>query len=109
MCASFGFGALARAYTGQSSRCALALHRIRATTPLAEERVATFKAIVIEKCDGGQNVRLADLDEANLVEGDRVVRVEWSTVNYKDGHAVAGKAPVAQTCAMCGGSEFCEL
>src|SRR5262249_19679114 len=47
--------------------------------------VPTFKAIVIEKSDGGQKVRLADFDEANLMEGDVTVRVEWSTVNYKDG------------------------
>ena len=42
----------------------------------------TFKAIVIEKSDGGQKVRLTDFDEANLMDGDVTVRVEWSTVNY---------------------------
>ena len=47
----------------------------------------TFKAIVIEKGDGGQKVRLTDFDEANLMEGDVTIRVEWSTVNYKDGLA----------------------
>src|SRR5262249_60119384 len=45
----------------------------------------TFKAIVVEKSDGGQKVGLADFDEANLMAGDVDVRVEWSTVNYKDG------------------------
>ena len=48
----------------------------------------TFKAIVIEKGDGGQKVRLTDFDEANLMEGDVTIRVEWSTVNYKDGLAL---------------------
>ena len=51
----------------------------------------TFKAIVIEKSDGGQKVGLTDFDEANLMDGDVTVRVEWSTVNYKDGLAVTGK------------------
>ncbi|HVI65336.1 MAG TPA: oxidoreductase, partial [Bradyrhizobium sp.] len=53
----------------------------------------TFKAIVVEKGDGGQKVRLTDFDEANLMDGDVTVRVEWSTVNYKDGLAITGKAP----------------
>ena len=52
----------------------------------------TFK-VVIEKGDGGQKVRLTDLDEANLMEGDVTIRVEWSTVNYKDGLALTGSSP----------------
>jgi NADPH:quinone reductase-like Zn-dependent oxidoreductase len=64
--------------------------------------VPTFKAIVVEKSDGGQKVALTDFDEANLMEGDVTVRVEWSTVNYKDGLAVAllaklGFAVIAST------------
>ncbi len=55
--------------------------------------MATFKAIVVEKSDGGQKVGLTDFDEVNLMEGDVTVRVEWSTVNYKDGLAMIGKAP----------------
>jgi NADPH:quinone reductase-like Zn-dependent oxidoreductase len=54
--------------------------------------VPTFKAIVVEKSDSGQKVCLTDFDEANLMEGDVTVRVEWSTVNYKDGLALTGKA-----------------
>src|SRR5207248_2793467 len=52
------------------------------------------------------NVRLADFDEANLMEGDVAVRVEWSTVNYKDGLAVAGKAPVVRRWPMIAGIDF---
>lgn len=66
----------------------------------------TFKAIVIEKGDGGQNVRLTDFDEANLMEGDVTVRVEWSTVNYKDGLAITGKAPVVRRFPMIAGIDF---
>jgi acrylyl-CoA reductase (NADPH) len=68
--------------------------------------VPTFKAIVVEKNDGGQNVRLADFDEANLMDGDVTVRVEWSTVNYKDGLAVTGKMPVVRRFPMIAGIDF---
>jgi acrylyl-CoA reductase (NADPH) len=68
--------------------------------------VPTFKAIVIEKVDGGQKVGLTDFDEANLMEGDVTVRVEWSTVNYKDGLAVTGKAPVVRRFPMIAGIDL---
>jgi len=58
--------------------------------------MATFKAILIEKADAGQKVGLVDFDETQLMEGDVTVRVEWSTVNYKDGLALTGKAPVVR-------------
>ena len=68
--------------------------------------VATFKAIVIEKSDSGQKVGLADFDEANLMEGNVDVRVEWSTVNYKDGLAITGKAPVVRRFPMIPGIDL---
>src|SRR5258708_3970828 len=58
--------------------------------------VPTFKAIVVDKSDGGQKVHLTDFDEADLMDGDVTVRVEWSTGNYKDGLALTGKAPVVR-------------
>jgi acrylyl-CoA reductase (NADPH) len=66
----------------------------------------TFKAIVIDKTDGAQTVRLTDFDEKNLMDGDVTVRVEWSTVNYKDGLAVTGKAPVVRRFPMIAGVDF---
>ena len=68
--------------------------------------MATFKAIVIDKGDAGQNVRLADFDEKDLMEGDVTVRPEWSTVNYKDGLAITGKAPVVRRFPMIAGIDF---
>jgi acrylyl-CoA reductase (NADPH) len=68
--------------------------------------MATFKAIVIEKAEGGQTVALRDFDEANLMDGDVTVRVEWSTVNYKDGLAISGKAPVVRRFPMIAGIDF---
>jgi len=68
--------------------------------------VPTFKAIVVEKSEGGQKVGLADFDEANLMDGDVTVHVEWSTVNYKDGLALTGKAPVVRRFPMIPGIDF---
>ena len=68
--------------------------------------MATFKAIVIEKTDAGQSVGLTDFDESKLMDGDVTVRVEWSTVNYKDGLAVTGKAPVVRRFPMIAGIDL---
>jgi acrylyl-CoA reductase (NADPH) len=68
--------------------------------------MATFKAILIEKADSGQKVGLVDFDEAQLMEGDVTVRVEWSTVNYKDGLAMTGKGPVVRRWPMIPGIDF---
>ncbi len=63
----------------------------------------SFKAIVIRKSDSGQGAELTDFDEKDLMEGDVTFRVEWSTVNYKDGLAVTGKAPVVRRFPMIAG------
>jgi acrylyl-CoA reductase (NADPH) len=68
--------------------------------------VATFKAIRIDKADKGTTAALTQFDEAELMEGDVTVRVEWSTVNYKDGLAVTGKAPVVRRFPMIAGIDF---
>ena len=68
--------------------------------------MATFKAIVIEKADGGTKAALTDFDEANLMDGDVTVAVEYSTLNYKDGLALTGKAPVVRRFPMIAGIDF---
>src|ERR1700756_4493422 len=68
--------------------------------------MAAFKAIVIDKAETGQTVRLTDIDEKELMDGDVVVQVEWSTLNYKDGLAVTGKAPVVRRFPMIAGIDF---
>ncbi len=68
--------------------------------------MASFKAIVIEKADGGTKAALTDFDEANLMEGDVTAGVEYSTLNYKDGLAITGKAPVVRRFPMIAGIDF---
>jgi acrylyl-CoA reductase (NADPH) len=68
--------------------------------------MTAFKAIVVDKTDSGQTVQLKDFDEKDLMDGDVTVRVEYSTVNYKDGLAVTGKAPVVRRFPMIAGVDF---
>jgi acrylyl-CoA reductase (NADPH) len=68
--------------------------------------VGTLKAVAIEKTDDGTKAALTDFDEANLMDGDVTVRVEYSTLNYKDGLAITGKAPVVRRFPMIAGIDF---
>lgn len=68
--------------------------------------MGTFKAIRIDKAEKGTTVALTQFDEAELMDGDVTVRVEWSAVNYKDGLAVTGKAPVVRRFPMIAGVDF---
>ncbi|KRQ02514.1 MDR family oxidoreductase [Bradyrhizobium manausense] len=68
--------------------------------------MATFKAIRIDKADKGTTAQLTQFDEAELMEGDVTVRVEYSTLNYKDGLALTGKAPVVRRFPMIAGIDF---
>src|ERR1700724_1960228 len=68
--------------------------------------MTTFKAIVINKTEAGQTVRLTDFDEKDLMEGDVDVRVEWSTLNYKDGLALTGKSPWGRRFPMIAGIDL---
>ncbi|SFL30217.1 putative quinone oxidoreductase, YhdH/YhfP family [Bradyrhizobium sp. NFR13] len=68
--------------------------------------MGTFKAVRIDKADKGTTVALTQFDETELMDGDVTVRVEWSTVNYKDGLAVTGKAPVVRRFPMIAGIDF---
>jgi len=65
-----------------------------------------FKAIRIDKADKGTTATLAQFDEADLMEGDVTIRVEWSTLNYKDGLALTGKAPVVRRFPMIPGIDL---
>ncbi|MEM9206879.1 MAG: MDR family oxidoreductase [Pseudomonadota bacterium] len=68
--------------------------------------MAGFKAVLIEKTDDGQSIGFKDLTEADLMDGDVTVRVSHSTINYKDGLAVTGKAPVVRRWPMVPGIDF---
>jgi acrylyl-CoA reductase (NADPH) len=72
--------------------------------------VARFKAIVIEKAEEGAKpptrAALTEFDDADLMDGDVTIRVDYSTVNYKDGLAITGKAPVVRRFPMIAGIDL---
>ncbi len=69
-----------------------------------------FRALLIEKTgegkDAPQSVRLTELTEDDLMAGDVVVDVDYSTVNYKDGLAITGASPVVRRFPMIPGIDF---
>lgn len=65
-----------------------------------------FRALVIRKDESGQSCRAETLSDAELMEGSVTVAVSHSTVNYKDGLAVTGRAPIARRFPLIPGIDF---
>jgi len=65
-----------------------------------------FKGILLNKTDTGVDAKVTDINEADLPEGDVTVRVEYSTINYKDGLAITAKAPVVRKYPMVPGIDL---
>jgi acrylyl-CoA reductase (NADPH) len=55
-----------------------------------------FKALIASKSDNGQRVDWAELTPDDLMDGDVLVRVTHTTINYKDGLALTGRAPIVR-------------
>jgi acrylyl-CoA reductase (NADPH) len=66
----------------------------------------TFQAIMIDKTPEGQKVEVRRLTDADLMDGDVTIAVEHSTVNYKDGLAITGKAPIIRRYPLVPGVDF---
>ncbi len=65
-----------------------------------------FKAILIDKTGDAQSVSLQDIGEDRLPEGDVLVDVAFSTLNYKDALAITGAGPVVRSFPMVPGIDF---
>lgn len=66
-----------------------------------------FRGILIEKAaDGGQLVRVAELDDAQLPAAEVSIRVSHSSINYKDALAITGKSPVVRAFPMVPGIDL---
>ena len=65
-----------------------------------------FSALLIDKGEAGQTTARANLDEADLPDGDVSVDVEYSTLNYKDGLAITGASPVVRRFPMVPGIDL---
>ena len=65
-----------------------------------------FQALVASKGEKGPDLAWKELGQDELMDGDVLVRVSHSTVNYKDGLALTGKAPVIRRWPMIPGIDF---
>ncbi len=68
--------------------------------------MTTFRAIRVDRVEGGTRAACVDFDEADLMDGDVTVRVTHSSLNYKDGLALTGKSPVVRRFPMIPGIDF---
>ena len=61
-----------------------------------------FNAILLNKNDDGSTAAtLGQIDDAQLpADGDVTVAIDYSTINYKDGLAITGRAPVVRKWPM---------
>ncbi|MBE7635562.1 acryloyl-CoA reductase [Sneathiella sp. P13V-1] len=59
-----------------------------------------MKAIVITNDDNNYKAELTDISEDQLPEGDVTVKVDYSTINFKEGLAITGKSPVVRKFPM---------
>jgi len=66
----------------------------------------TFRAIRIAKTETGQSSSIATLSDEDLTDGDVDVKVAYSTLNYKDGLALTGRAPVVRKWPITPGIDF---
>ncbi len=73
---------------------------------MTDTTASTFRALRLNKTDDGQTQEFVELTENDLMEGDVTVRVSHSTLNYKDGLALTGAAPVVRVWPMIPGIDF---
>ena len=65
-----------------------------------------FKALKIEKDEAGYRTQLTTMEDSQLPEGDVTIKVDYSTLNYKDALAITGKGPVVRNFPMVPGIDL---
>ena len=65
-----------------------------------------FKCLQVDKDEQGYRTSCTQIDEDNLSQGNVLVKVLYSTLNYKDALAITGKAPVIRSFPMIPGIDF---
>lgn len=65
-----------------------------------------FKCLQVDKDEHGYRTSCTQIDEDNLSQGNVLVKVLYSTLNYKDALAITGKAPVIRSFPMIPGIDF---
>ena len=65
-----------------------------------------MQAILINKDDSGYSAQMSQIEEQQLPEGDVLIQVDYSTLNYKDSLAITGASPVVRNFPMVPGIDF---
>ncbi|MGO2232853.1 MAG: acrylyl-CoA reductase (NADPH) [Marinomonas sp.] len=65
-----------------------------------------FKGVLITQEEKKSIASVVDLNDDQLPEGDVLVEVHYSTLNYKDGLAITGKSPVVRSFPMVPGIDL---
>ena len=65
-----------------------------------------FNALIARQTDGDHSVALEGLSLEDLPEGDVTVRIDYSTLNYKDALALTGNAPIIRNYPMVPGIDL---
>ena len=66
----------------------------------------SYRALVVDRRDGEHSAGIATLTEADLPDGEVTVRIDYSCLNYKDGLALTGRAPIVRKPPMTAGIDF---
>lgn len=66
----------------------------------------TFDALVIRQTEEGSTTGIEALTEADLPDGDVLVAIDYSSMNYKDGMALAGQGRIVRSFPMVPGIDF---
>jgi acrylyl-CoA reductase (NADPH) len=65
-----------------------------------------FRGLLVTTAEGGPILELTQLDRGFLMDGDVTIAIEYSTLNYKDGLALTGRAPILRMSPMIPGVDL---
>lgn len=65
-----------------------------------------IRCILVTKSDAGQKASITEVGDQDLNPGDVTVAISHSTLNYKDGLAITGAAPVVRKFPLIAGIDF---
>jgi acrylyl-CoA reductase (NADPH) len=74
--------------------------------PRKDAAMQRFQALLATKSDAGPSFAWTELGRDDLMDGDVLVRVTHTTINYKDGLALTGKAPIIRKWPLIPGIDF---
>ena len=65
-----------------------------------------FNALLVNKTDEEFTAEIKEIQESDLPDGDVLIDIEYSTINYKDGLAVTNSSPIVRSWPMIPGIDL---